>query len=187
MKVITAPEYYELKDGEISVFLAGGITNCPEWQDEVIKELEKIFHNTSINDKIVVFNPRRKNFPINKPEESTKQIEWEFNALLECDIFSMYFSSGESDQPICLYELGRNLTRLQWLNPAGWEDQIVLSVFNGYRRRNEVIIQTSLATSNRLGEVKINTDDDENMLIHKHALNISEKIYVIHSIRNGRC
>ena len=41
MKVITAPTEYKLQDGEMSVFLAGGITNCPNWQNDIINRLDK--------------------------------------------------------------------------------------------------------------------------------------------------
>ena len=41
MKVITAPELSIEVDKCISVFLAGGITKCHRWQDEVIDYLYK--------------------------------------------------------------------------------------------------------------------------------------------------
>ena len=54
-QIITAPSIEKPKF--ISLFLAGGITNCKNWQNEVIKELE--FEDVSI------FNPRQINFNIN--------------------------------------------------------------------------------------------------------------------------
>ena len=41
MRVITAPEKYRKKSNDITVFLAGGITNCWEWQDKVIELLNE--------------------------------------------------------------------------------------------------------------------------------------------------
>ena len=38
MKIITAPEIYR-DSSNIACFLAGGITNCPNWQNEVIKNI----------------------------------------------------------------------------------------------------------------------------------------------------
>ena len=38
--VIEAPKKYFSKD-LTSLFLAGGITNCPDWQSELIKYLKK--------------------------------------------------------------------------------------------------------------------------------------------------
>lgn len=38
MKIVTAPEIYK-DNSNITCFLAGGITNCPNWQNEVIKNI----------------------------------------------------------------------------------------------------------------------------------------------------
>lgn len=46
-QIITAPHFEIPKF--TSVFLAGGITNCKEWQKAVIKELEF--------DNVTLFNP----------------------------------------------------------------------------------------------------------------------------------
>ena len=142
MRVITAPEPLDLKNDEIAVFLAGGITDCPDWQKEVINFFR--YRDTEAN--LVLLNPRRDNFPINDPDATEEQITWEFNALERMDIFSMYFCSGTSDQPICMYELGRNICRMQMRFPTDWEDRIVVSVEEGYRRFRDVVIQTDLAT-----------------------------------------
>lgn len=140
MKVITAPEVYKREADDITVFLAGGINKCWEWQDEVIKELDKI------NAKnLVVFNPRRKDFPIDDPNAAEEQINWEFNMLEQCDIFSMYFCEGESDQPICMYELGRNICRMQMRFPINCHRRIIISLEDNYKRRQDVMIQTRLA------------------------------------------
>lgn len=141
MRVITAPEKYIRQPNDITVFLAGGITNCWEWQDKVIELL-----NESNLDNLVIFNPRRKDFPINNPNAAEEQIKWEFNMLEQCDIFSMYFCAGESDQPICMYELGRNICRMQMRFPTNWEMRLVVTVEKGYKREKDVNIQTSLAT-----------------------------------------
>ena len=141
MKIITAIENYDLKPGEISLFLAGGITNCPDWQSAIIKRLEEYYNL----ENLVVFNPRRENFPIGDRNESYKQIEWEFKYLEKVDIFSMYFCSGESDQPICMYELGRNIVRMQTKYPVSWKDRIIITVENGYKRKVDVYIQSALA------------------------------------------
>jgi hypothetical protein len=144
MKVITAPEKYIMQENEISVFLAGGITNCPDWQSNIIKELEERF-DSSIYDDLVIFNPRRENFPIDKPSAAFEQIEWEFDNLSRMDIFSMYFCKGESDQPICMYELGRYISEMQKRFPIDWEERIIISVEKGYKRAKDVIVQTGLA------------------------------------------
>ena len=156
--VLTAPESIDNVYG-CSVFLAGGITNCPNWQNDVIQLIKENFDfYCPCDDRIsylcgdyrnlsdlYIYNPRRENFPIHDPSASEKQIKWEFEALEKADIFSMYFSSGESDQPICMYELGRNLCRMQ-NKGSNWKDRIVITTENGYRRKNDVVIQTKLAT-----------------------------------------
>jgi len=133
MKVITAPDALPNFD-KPTVFLAGGITNCPDWQDEVIIYLAEYDH-------AILFNPRRKNFPIHDSNAANEQIEWEFNALNNCTIFSMWFCKGLSDQPICMYELGRHLAIREKEKRL---DTVVIGVEDGYRRAMDVFIQTKL-------------------------------------------
>lgn len=166
MKVVTAVEKHFMELGEVSVFLAGGITNCWEWQDAVIAELKK----KPDTNHLVVFNPRRKNFPIDDPNASQEQIEWEFEHLEGCDIFSMYFCAGDSDQPICMYELGRNLILQQAIaEDADITEFVVISCEEGYKRKSDVLIQSELA----LGEDIVDISSDKDKLIKMHA----DKIY----------
>lgn len=139
-QIITAPSI-ELPKFP-SVFLAGGITNCKEWQKEVIKELEYC--------DISLFNPRQEHFDVSDKSASYKQILWEFERLEKMDIFSMYFCNDNSDQPICMYELGRNIIRMQNRFPNDWEKRIVISVEDGYKRKADVLIQTELATGGKI-------------------------------------
>ncbi len=145
MKVITAPQIYNKQLGQVSVFLAGGITNCPKWQDEVISKLE--YYDLQ---RLVVYNPRQEHFDITDPNASYKQIAWEYKYLESMDIFSMYFSDGDSDQPICMYELGRNIIRMQNRFPTDWKNRIVITCEDGYRRRQDVYIQTRLAVKDNI-------------------------------------
>ena len=62
----------------------------------------------------------------------------------------MYYCNDNSDQPICMYELGRNIVRMQNRFPSDWEKRIVISVEDGYRRKADVLIQTELATQNKV-------------------------------------
>lgn len=142
MKVYTAVEDVPYKEGDIWCFLAGGITNCWNWQDAVIRELEK----KEYTERLVILNPRRKDFPIDDPNAAQEQIEWEFKYLNSSDIFSMYFASGESTQPICMYELGRHLARLA-SDPEG-PQFAVISTEKGYVREQDVRIQSNLVLNN---------------------------------------
>lgn len=122
----------------ISVFLAGGITGCSDWQNTVVDELMDC-------KNLLIFNPRRKNFDVTDPSASRKQIEWEYQQLNNMDIFSMYFVGSDSVQPICMYELGRNLERMKNRFPDDWQKRIVIGIENGYLREQDVIIQSELA------------------------------------------
>ena len=163
LQVITAPKidvpYHT------SVFLAGGISKCPNWQNEVIQNL--------VNEPIdaTIFNPRCENFDIEDPTATEKQIEWEFRNLERMDIFSMYFCAGESDQPICMYELGRNIVRMQNRFPSDWLDRIVISVEKGYKREKDVIEQMKLVSS----LITVNTDANPK----SHAWNISNAVNLV--------
>ena len=162
MKVITAIENYKKLNNDILCFLAGGITNCVEWQDKVINDLQ----NENFDNNLVLLNPRRKNFPINDPNASLEQIQWEFNWLEQCDIFSMYFDGPtKSDQPICFYELGRNIERMKQKFPNDWNKRIVISVNSNFKRISDVIIQTKLATFDL---IKVNISDSYEDIINMH-------------------
>lgn len=143
MIFITAPEPI-ITDGKTSVFLAGGITNCPWWQDEIIDLLDN-------GDDFVVFNPRRRNFPIHDPNAAQEQIEWEYNALNISSVFSMWFCNADSDQPICMYELGRHLALKH-------PDNVVVGVEPGYRREQDVRIQTELVSTDVYRRISTSLD-----------------------------
>jgi len=149
MKIITAPEIYNDKRNHIKCFLAGGITNCSNWQKAVIKNIEEYALDTKVDLRYLdIYNPRRDNFPINNPNAAEEQIKWEFDYLEKCDIFSMYFCNSSSVQPICMYELGRNISEKMYKYMTTWTHRIIISVEKGYKREQDVIIQTQLATDN---------------------------------------
>lgn len=171
MKVITAPEKYEHKKGDVLVFLAGGITYCWLWQNVVIEYLEKLDKRYSL-ERLILLNPRREKFPIDKPDAAREQIEWEFDWLEKCDIFSMYFCGGHdtSVQPICMYELGRNLYGMKDEYPYTYKDRTVISVEEGYKRTDDVMIQAELAGYNGL----VLTGKDYRDLAEMHAARIAD-------------
>lgn len=170
MRVITAIEEYKKSEDDICVFLAGGITNCWEWQDAVIEELKKRCKE-GYND-LVIINPRRKNFPINDPNASKEQIEWEFEMLEKADIFSMYFTEGVSDQPICMYELGRNIVRMQMRFPLDLDDRIAITCENGYKRKNDVLIQTRLAAGFEPLMITVCSKREETHMAHASKIRV---------------
>jgi hypothetical protein len=131
IKVVTAPDYTQY-NGK-SIFLAGGITNTPDWQTDLIDMLRKI--NLG-KEQVILYNPRCKNFPIHDPNASQEQITWEFRKLQSSDMIIFWFCRG-SINPIVLYELG------MWGNSR--PSPISIGVDPLYERKQDVIIQTRLA------------------------------------------
>jgi hypothetical protein len=79
---------------------------------------------------------------VGNPKAAEAQIAWEFAALNESEIFSIWFSNADSDQPICMYELGRHLAR--WTEGHSKPFFVCIGVEPGYRREQDVRVQTSL-------------------------------------------
>jgi hypothetical protein len=129
--IIEAPnDVYSLENKKnLKLFLAGGISNCPDWQSEVIKELRDV-------RGLTIYNPRRADFPMHIPEASEEQITWEYYKLKEADIICFWFSRG-SLNPIVLYELGR------WGNSS--DKPIIVGLDPEYERIHDVLIQTKLS------------------------------------------
>lgn len=130
-KIIVAPQHVTKEDEEfdIRLFLAGGITNCPVWQNEVIKILQKV-------DKLLIYNPRRKNFPINDPLAAQEQIMWEYNRLKNSNVLLFWFCNTTLN-PIALYELGK------WGNSS--TIPLFIGIEPGYKREADIRMQTVLA------------------------------------------
>lgn len=100
MNYYEAPD--EFRDVHVpSIFLAGGITDCEDWQSYATGTIHA--HNRNI----VVLNPRRANFPMDDPTASSAQIHWEFRHLHKASVVLFWFPKSPSPQPIAQYELGR--------------------------------------------------------------------------------
>ena len=109
-----------------SVFLAGGIMGCPDWQAEMFELLADC--------ELTLFNPRRKTFPIADPNAAEIQITWEFEHLRKASAILFWFPC-ESLCPIVLYELGA------W---SKTNKCLFVGVHPKYQRRTDVEIQTRL-------------------------------------------
>lgn len=125
MRYIEAPENY-LPNELNSIFLAGGITGCPDWQQEIVEILK--------DSNLTLLNPRRKDFPIGDPSAAQVQITWEYHALNAVNGVLFWFPC-ETICPIVLYELGRM---------SGHFKPIWVGVHPDYQRRQDVEIQTGL-------------------------------------------
>lgn len=109
------------------LFLAGGITGCPDWQSSILHRF--------MGYHLVVFNPRRKNFPIDDPSAAYEQIRWERDKLLISD-FILFWFCKDTIQPIVLFEYGK----YGFLK----DKKIFVGVEDGYPRQQDVYIQTIL-------------------------------------------
>lgn len=182
VNVVTAPEHRYFPKKSLKVFLAGGICNCVDWQKKVIEEFKKdedqiIIRNNSSWDELYLLNPRRVDW-IEEPGASERQIEWEFDMLERSDVFTMYFAGGESLQPICMYELGRNILKMRYEYPLTWKDRIIITCDKNYKRLNDVLVQTRLATD---GIIKVNVVEGEEESINEHVEKIKETLKYVYN------
>jgi len=127
VKYIEALEECSGAGPEPKLFLAGGITGCHDWQSEVVAKLTGV-------DNLVLLNPRRKEWPIDNPDESTKQIKWEHAHLLRADAILFWFPR-ETVCPIALFELGSWLPRPK---------PVFVGTHTEYSRRMDVVVQCGL-------------------------------------------
>ena len=128
IEVQSPNEVYSLENRfNVRMFLAGGISECPDWQSEVIKNLEGL--------PVTIYNPRRKDF-VMSPETEEEQITWEFEKLRDAQLLCFWFS-GPTLNPITLYELG------MWGNSR--KIPLIIGIDPTYKRKNDVIIQSKLA------------------------------------------
>lgn len=136
IKLIKCPAEYLNEPGE-KVFIAGGITNCPDWQrnfESLVQQIDQLFSPGTFNDG-VLFNPRRDSFDVNDPNRTIEQIHWEHRHLQIADRVIFWFPS-EALCPITLFELGKI--------SAGTNKPIVVGTHPNYQRRADVIHQLSL-------------------------------------------
>ena len=129
MQVFTAPEVFP-HEGP-SLFLAGGITGCINWQSEMLRLLV----DRGYSD--IVLNPRRENFPMDNPKAAEEQILWEYAALHSASRILFWFPC-ETLCPITLYELGAHCHRYHDKVP------ILIGVHPEFQRKQDVEIQTRL-------------------------------------------
>lgn len=157
MKYIEAPERY--LTGEVSLFLAGGITNCPLWQNEMVELLKDL--------DIVVFNPRRKDFPIGDPNAAYEQIKWEFEFLDRADMILFWFARG-SLNPIVLFEYGKWLMNLR--NKTNYKP-IFVGIDPEYERKQDVELQTRFENGHIFSRIKYSLEALANHIIEEFKIN----------------
>jgi hypothetical protein len=95
MEYIEAPNEYQ--GDSFSVFLAGSISDCANWQSRLVKRLSDI--------DVTILNPRRQEFPAGNRTEERRQIEWERRYLARANLVVFWFTPPTLC-PIALFELG---------------------------------------------------------------------------------
>lgn len=129
MRYIECPTWYDGPEHN-KVFMAGGITGCPNWQAELREWLLELRL-----DRATLLNPRRKIFPGGEAAVR-EQIKWEFAHLSRANAISFWFPA-ETVCPITLFELGKWLT-----HPS--EKPIFVGMHPEYSRRLDLEIQVPL-------------------------------------------
>jgi hypothetical protein len=127
MRYIECPAEANPQPFEQSLFLAGGISNCPDWQTELTSMLE--------HTNWLIINPRRKDFDVANPNMTEEQILWEHRHLRLASAIAFWFPP-QTLCPITLYELGT------WSMTS---KPLFIGVDPRYQRRLDVMIQTRLA------------------------------------------
>lgn len=145
INLIQCPEEYTGYTGpadNIMVFLAGGITDCPLWQDEIVEKFN--------GSDLFLANPRRKEWPENHPDPTAferEQVTWEYNHLLRSNGILFWFPK-ETVCPITLFELG------SWANRP---KKLFIGIEPGYSKEGTVRVQIDLE---RVGQKIHNNLDD---------------------------
>jgi hypothetical protein len=124
---VECPDTYVPQSGRRSLFLGGGITNCPDWR----ADLRPLLADTPW----VLINPRRSGVMMDDTALAMAQIDWEHRHLHMADAILFWFCQ-ETLQPITLYELGA------WSMTT---KPLFVGVHPGYPRRIDVLVQTRLA------------------------------------------
>lgn len=123
---------------EKSLFIAGGISNCANWQGDFISLLK--------DTDLTCFNPRRKAFDMNDPEASRRQIEWEYK-YLGLSMATAFWFPCETLCPITLFELGDQLKIMERTDGPSSKPKlrsIFVGCHPGYARKLDVEIQVGL-------------------------------------------
>lgn len=113
-----------------SLFLAGGITDCEDWQEDISRTFS-LYSQKALR----VFNPRRLLYKGDKLT-AIQQITWEV-AALDKSSFVLFWFSKNSVCPITLFELGKALGRE--------EQTVIVGAHPEYSRRLDLLVQIGLS------------------------------------------
>lgn len=156
MKYIEAPNY-DLEIARLNpadnLFLAGSITGAQDWQKEMAYKTYEVgmLWNIRLIDHFNVFNPRRANFDVSNPAVEQEQITWEYHCIHQCRYILFWFAP-ETLAPITLFELGSALNTHE-------HENIFIGIDPEYKRKNDVLIQTSLRNKALADGIVFSKDD----------------------------
>lgn len=139
IKILTPKDNPKQK---IDLFLAGGISDCPDWQKEII---DLIFESLLKNKDVVIANPRLSSGLEKTGFKAEQQIIWEWNALKNSKNISFWFPK-ETLCPITLFEYGKFL--------SDTSKNIFCGADKRYKRFFDLTVQTRLERP----KVKIHTN-----------------------------
>jgi hypothetical protein len=132
---VEAPDPHLPRRDERSIFLAGGITGCPDWQ-RTAGELMR-------DHEVVVLNPRRATYTPATADVLAEQIAWEYHHLQQVDYTLFWFPACDprvTVQSITLLELGTAMADARLRGRA-----ITVGADPNYPRRADLRLQLAHA------------------------------------------
>lgn len=163
MLVTKSPENIRLDTTKyIALFLAGGISNCPDWQSYIVDQFQSKYEK----DNLVIINPRRKGDLTKDGSEAKDQILWE-HFYLERASHILFWFPEETLCPITLFELGKYCE----LHYSDIEEHITIGIHPNYKRRFDIETQIPLMDK----EVQFVYDLDSLVERVAKKLNLKEK------------
>jgi len=159
MIYIEAPRRYRPATGDgPSIFLAGGITACPDWQHDACTLMS--------NEPVVVLNPRRAEYDSSTGDTLAQQVGWEHHHLHLADLTLFWFPRCDpcvTVQPITLLELGTAIAEAQLRGR-----QIAVGADAHYPRRPDLELQLRYA----LPDLILHETLHHTVTVALHSLNL---------------
>jgi hypothetical protein len=168
MKIIQSPKQNKQYPTLYRLFLAGGISGCPNWQADLCER----FKTTEGGECVTIFNPRRKGDLAKDSNAARDQILWEHHHLMEARQLLFWFPE-ETLCPITLFELGKYVqyySRLYNTATTTPADHLFIGIHPNYQRRFDLEIQLPLMVP----DIKIHysLDDLFNAVCERYELHV---------------
>lgn len=128
--IYRSPDVLPVRFFNHSIFIAGGISNCPDWQSDIIPLID--------SQRYDIINPRRSTGFDHTGDTAVEQITWEFNALERVNSCLFWFPE-ETLCPITLFELGKMLVKATLV-----QIEMIVGWHPNYARGFDLDVQISL-------------------------------------------